>query len=80
MTGIHQIGCFNNKENTTSNISIISLNSLTPVLMASAAASVVPTMTGVPEAKPVSRAACSVTRPAISQLQKALGSRSIGVM
>ena len=39
----------------------MSLNSLIPALTASAAASVVPTITGVPEARPVSTAALSVT-------------------
>ena len=50
-------------------ISIMSPASSTPTLSASAAASMVPTMTGVPSASPVSAAARAVTWPAMSVVQ-----------
>jgi len=50
------------------NINIMSPNRATPALTASAAASMVPAMTGVPGARPVSAAAAAVTPPMISQL------------
>ena len=61
-------------------ISIISPGSRTPTLIASAAASIVPTITGVPGASPVSSAACLVTVPAISVVQAISGRRSSSVM
>ena len=59
-------------------ISIISPGDRTPTLTASAAASMVPTVTGVPSARPVSAAAAAVTRPAISVDHISRGSRSSG--
>ena len=61
-------------------ISIISPGDWTPTLTASAAASIVPTMTGVPWARPVSDAAAGVTPPAISVDHASRGNRSSGRM
>ena len=57
-------------------IIIMSPGALTPTLTASAAASMVPQVTGVPARSPVSSAAASVTRPATSVDQRSRGSRS----
>ena len=51
-------------------ISIMSPGSSTPTLSASAAASIVPTMTGVPAASPVSSRRRRVTVPAMSVVQR----------
>ena len=59
-------------------MSIISPGARTPTLTASAAASIVPTVTGVPSARPVSAAAAAVTPPAISVDHISRGSRSSG--
>jgi len=63
-------------------MSIISPNSDTPVLRASAAASVVPAMTGVPLplVKPVFLAALAVTLPTILQLHYSFAKRLVGVI
>ena len=50
----------------------------TPTLIASAAASIVPTITGVPSASPVADAASRVTVPAMSVVQPISGSHSAG--
>ena len=50
-------------------ISIMSPGSSTPTLSASAAASMVPTITGVPTARPVSSAARPCHVPAMSVVQ-----------
>ena len=55
-------------------MSIMSPARRTPTLTASAAASMVPTVTGVPGASPVSAAARRVTSPAISVVQASSGS------
>ncbi len=52
----------------------------TPTLTASAAASMVPVVTGVPGARPVSCAACAVMWPAISVDQSSFGSLSSAMM
>jgi hypothetical protein len=61
-------------------ISIMSPGSSTPTLSASAAASMVPAITGVPSARPVSAAACRVTWPAMSVVQARRGSLSRSTM
>ena len=57
-------------------IIIMSPLSCTPTLTASEAASMVPAVTGVPTASPVSAAARSVTVPAMSVVHNRSGSRS----
>ena len=59
---------------------IMSPPSRTSTLSASAAASTVPTMTGVPAERPVSSAASSVTLPAMSVVQASAGSESSPTM
>jgi hypothetical protein len=59
-------------------ISIISPGAATPTLTASAAASMVPQVTGVPSASPVSAAAAAVMCPAISVDHIRRGKRSSG--
>ena len=59
-------------------ISIVSPAPRTPTLSASAAASMVPKVTGVPGASPVSPPPRSVTCPAISADQPSRGSMSSG--
>lgn len=55
-------------------ISITSPGARTPTLSASAQASMVPTATGVPVARPVCAAAAAVTVPATSAGQRSSGS------
>jgi hypothetical protein len=57
-------------------ITIMSPGATTPALIASAAASIVPAVTGVPAINPVSTAAAGVTPPAISADQSSRGSLS----
>ena len=54
-------------------IIIMSPGSSTPTLSASAAASIVPAMTGVPAASPVSSRRARVTMPAMSVVHSSLG-------
>ena len=54
-------------------MTIMSPLRMTPTLSASAAASMVPAMTGVPVESPVARAAFAVTCPAISVVHSDLG-------
>ena len=61
-------------------ISIMSPFRVTPTESASAAASMVPAVTGVPAFSPVSTAASLVTAPAISPDQSSLGNLSRGTM
>lgn len=61
-------------------ISIMSPTPKTPTLIASAAASTVPTITGVPIANPVSSLAFSVTSPAMSVVQWISGNRAMSVI
>ncbi len=57
-------------------MTIMSPGAFTPTLMASAVASIVPVVTGVPAFSPVSAAACGVTCPATSFAQSSRGRRS----
>ena len=53
---------------------------LTPTLKASAAASIVPVVTGVPNFNPVSFDACSVISPAISLDHNISGNKLISII
>ena len=59
-------------------ISMASPSSTTPTLTASAPASVVPQMTGVPAARPVSAAAAAVTYPTTWVVEVMRGKVSLG--
>jgi hypothetical protein len=61
-------------------ITIMSPFRTTPTLSASAAASMVPAITGVPLASPVARAALAVTWPATAVVHMIFGSRSMSTM